>query len=308
VSRTAGATVFAVLLTRPTTPSELETLAGLLGPAGADRVLLCEDRCFDAPALDATHGRALLAVAERVSPLLVLFPAGGPGAELGPSLAARIAGAYTCAADVIISDYPGALPDSVGRVQLLRWRADRSAYRRLDPVEIERPVIVTLGAHSAPEVFGTNEVEVELVTCPPPATEAVVELESAPDDAADVPLARGLVVVAAGQGELAAALRAAAPEGVAVVDAGEVSPAALAMSSPEWLLAVGAIPAGVRPSPRTRIGLVISKDSSLPDQAAMADVIWQPAGAATGRDDLQDQLVAALSQTLTPPGEEQVGR
>src|SRR6185437_4979763 len=88
---------------------------------------------------------ALLAAVERISPLLVLFPAGGAGLALGPSLAARLGAAFAGAADVEVASGE-ALPEGVGRVFLRRWRGERATYRRLDPVEIERPVVAILPA------------------------------------------------------------------------------------------------------------------------------------------------------------------
>ena len=96
-----------------------------LGRAGADKVLLCEGPGLTAPALDATHGPALQAAVERIAPLLVLFPAGGAGMALGPSLAARIGAAYAGAADLEATDVAGPLADGVGRVVLRRWRGAR---------------------------------------------------------------------------------------------------------------------------------------------------------------------------------------
>ncbi len=76
----AGATVYAIVLTERDLSAE--TIARL-GRAGADKVLLCEGPALGAPPLDATHGPALQAAVERVSPLLVLFPAGGAGVCAG---------------------------------------------------------------------------------------------------------------------------------------------------------------------------------------------------------------------------------
>ena len=67
-----------------------DQVAARLGRAGADKVLACEGPGLGAPPLDLTHGPALYAAIERIPPLLVLFPAGGAGAQLGPGLAARL--------------------------------------------------------------------------------------------------------------------------------------------------------------------------------------------------------------------------
>src|SRR5450432_3748745 len=191
VAHDAGVTVFAVVLADPRSEDETHRLAGRLGVAGADKVLLCERPGFDAPPLDATHGAALQLLAERVPPLVVLFPAGGGGLQLGAPLAARLGAAFAAAADLEVSDSPVPLPDSVGRLCLRRWRRDLSAYRRLDPVELERPVIAVLGAHGAPRQDGTPDVEVQVIDAPAPSEPArVVVLESVADEDAAVSLAR----------------------------------------------------------------------------------------------------------------------
>ena len=97
----AGATVFALAFSDRPLP---DALTARLGRAGADKVLVCEGAGLSAPPLDATHGAALAAAIDRVPPLLVLFPAGGAGAELGPALAARIGAAYAGEADLELSD------------------------------------------------------------------------------------------------------------------------------------------------------------------------------------------------------------
>ena len=290
VAHDAGVTVFAVLLCDPKPEEEIERVAARLGVAGADRILLCERPGLDAPALDATHGALLHLVAERVPPLLVLFPAAGAGLQLGPPLAVRLGAAFAAAADLEVSDNPLPLPDSVGRLCLRRWRRDLSAYRRLDPVELERPVVAVLGAHGPARDTGTPRVEVEVIEAPPPGPERIVELESVPDEHAAVALARVLVVVgpAAGAG-VAAKLAAAAPPDVAVVDLARVPPAALAVSTPRVLLTVEA-PANVAaPSPRTRVGLVLASSA---DAAAhgRGDVVWR----ADRRAAAWDELAAAL--------------
>ena len=281
VARGAGVTVFAVVLADPRPEEETHVIAARLGVAGADKVLLCERPGFDAPALDATHGPALQLLAERVPPLVVLFPAGGAGLQLGAPLAARLGAAFASAADLEVSESPLPLPDSVGRLCLRRWRRDLSAYRRLDPVELERPIVAVLGAHGAPRQDGTPDVEVQVIDGPaPPEPARIVELESVADEDAAVALARVLVVVDPSVGaEGLATLAARAPAGVAVVDLGRVSPAALAVSTPRVLLQVTVDAAGAvniaAPSPRTRRGLVLTGAGA---DAASADVIWRGAG------------------------------
>jgi hypothetical protein len=310
VAHDAGVTVFAVVLTEPRPPDEVEKIAGRLGLAGADRVLFCEAPGLNQPALDATHGIALLTATERVPPLLVLFPAGGAGLQLGPPLAVRLGGAFAVAADIEVADSPIPLADSVGRVQLRRWRRDRSAYRRLDPVEMERPVIAILGAHGPARDVGTEHVEVDVIECPAQTPSRVVELESTPDEDAALPLARALVLLDPSLGpEAMARVTGAAPAGVTVVDLGRVSEAAVAASTPELLLCVGTADVPATPSPRTRVGVVLpggggaaaAPDAESPRPAA--DVVWRADAAAACEELAQalPRLVAALADNRERP-------
>jgi hypothetical protein len=294
-----GLTVFALVMSDPLPAARLDDLAATLGTAGADRVLLCEGAGLGDPALDATHGRALLTAAERIPPILVLFPAGGPGGELGPPLAARLGAAFGPASDLEVSEVVEPLPEGVGRLRLRRWRADRSGYRRLDPVEIERPVIAILGAHGEPTQAGTPDVEVDVIACPPAGAPGIVELASEPDELAALPLARGLVLLRrASESRLKTKLQAAVPTAVAVVDLDDVSSAALASSSPEFVLEIGHGELAVGISPRTRLGsvsLASDADPAVRRDHPTADVSWTP-----GHDRPGTDLLAALRPARPP--------
>jgi hypothetical protein len=259
--------------------------------------LVCEGPGLGAPPLDATHGPALHAAIERVPPLLVLFPAGGAGTQLGPALAVRMGAAFAATADLEVSVSPLPLQDSVGRLCLRRWRRDLTSYRRLDPVELERPVIATLGVYGPPRAEGTAAVEVQVIDCPPPPAARIVELESVPDEDAAVPLARALVVVGPTVApDITAKLVAAAPAGVAVVELARVSPAALAANTPAAVLGVEAPAHVASPSPRTRIGVVVGPAA---DAAAFgrSDVVWRAADARAW-----DELCATLPALVRDGG------
>ena len=310
IAHAAGLTVFALALDEPNASSRAESFASGLGRAGADRVLFCEAPGLGAPPLDVTHGRALFTAVERVPPIVVLFPTGGPGEELGPPLAMRLGAAYAPAVDVVLSEEAGPLADGVGRINLRRWRADRSGYRQLDPVEIERPVVAILGAHGAPREDGTPDVDIEVISCPASTDGAAVsELGSEPDELDAVAQARALVILAPDLApEIGARLRAGAPAGVAVVD-GAHAAHGLSAASPELVLAVGRadldLELGV--SPRAPIGLVRIDDGGGAAGAAAngatngaklnPDLVWNvnvaASGAASG--DPWAELIAAWS-------------
>jgi electron transfer flavoprotein alpha subunit len=295
VAHAAGATVYAIVMS----DRELgDGVVARLGRAGADKVLLCEGAALATTPLDATHGPALLAAVERISPLLVLFPAGGAGLALGPSLAARIGAAFAGAADVEVAE-GGALAEGVGRVFLRRWRGERAAYRRLDPVEIERPVVAILRAGVAEKPVGDAEIDVEVIACAPPKELAITELASEPDPDAAVSLARVLVVVDPAYGPQAVeAIAAEAPPGVAVVDSGRT--AALALSAPEIVVGVGDVDLSVMGTPRGRQG-AIWLGSAAPS-ARTVDVLLRLA-AAPGPE-LWREIGRALTAFAPPsPGE-----
>ena len=267
VARVAGATVYAIALAGRELPDQ--TIARL-GEAGADKVLLCEGAGLDAPPLEATHGTALLAAVERVSPLLVLFPAGGAGLSLGPSLAARLGAAFAGPGDLEVVETPGPLTDGVGRVFVRFWTG-RSGYRRLDPVEVERPVIAILPAGGAARPIGTADIDHDVITCATPAHPGIETLASEPDERAAIALARVLVVVDPALGALAT-LRDAAPAGVVVADARDDA-AAVAAATPELLILVGANPPPITTS-RARTAFV-GLGHARPPGARAADVVWQ---------------------------------
>jgi len=296
VAHAAGATVYAIVMS----DRDLDDgVVARLGRAGADKILLCEGTALATPPLDATHGPALLAAVERISPLLVLFPAGGAGLALGPSLAARLGAAFAGAADVEVASGE-ALPEGVGRVFLRRWRGERATYRRLDPVEIERPVVAILPAGVAEAPVGSAEIDVEVITCAAPKDLAVTELGNEPDPDAAVALARVLVVVDSAYGPQAVeAIAAQAPPGVAVVDAGQT--AALALSAPEIVIAVGNVDLSVMGTPRGRQGAILVDDAT--PSARAVDVLLRSKSAAPGPA-LWREIAGALAALARPlPGE-----
>ncbi|MFL5305711.1 MAG: hypothetical protein ACJ8F1_10870 [Polyangia bacterium] len=270
VARVAGATVYAIVLAERDLSAE--TIAQL-GRAGADKVLLCEGSSLGAPPLEATHGTALLAAVERVSPLLVLFPAGGAGVSLGPSLAARLGAAFAGPADLEVSEVEDALPDGIGRVFVRFWSAGRTAYRRLDPVDVERPIVAILPAGGAAAAIGSPSIDHDVITCTPPLAPGVDTLASDADDRAAIALARVLVVVdPAFGGGAVETLRAAAPAGVAVAD-GVADASSVAAATPEMMIVVGGSPPPIG-TPRARVALVAT-DAGAEESGRGVDVVWR---------------------------------
>ena len=177
-----------------------------------------------------------------------------------------------------------------------RWRRDRSAYRRLDPVEMERPVIAILASRGAPQSPGTESVEIEVLECPAPVPSRVVELESVPDEDAPLAMARALFVVAPGVGpEVLQKLSAAAPPGVAVADMGRASAASLSAATPEVVVCVGTTDLPISPSPSTRVGVVLVGAGAEGPSRGSTDVVWRAQGEGAWTD-----LAAALPALAQP--------
>jgi hypothetical protein len=268
-------------VTQPLATKELEILAAPIAAAGADKLLLCESDDFGPPPEDAVHGRALDAAAARVPPMLVLFPAGGAGAALGPSLAARLGGAFAPWCDLLTSDADVPAPDGSGRVQLVHFRPDGRSRRRLDPIEIERPIVATLGAGRPPPTTGVlRDLEVEVVSSAlPPGRSMAVEKSRTSNPHAAFELASVLVLIGDGNdgsGPLVSPEKLAglvAP-GTLVARAADVPAHVLAHCCPDVLLRIGASDVATARSPRTRVVLAAATaaDGAAPDDV---DVLWQ---------------------------------
>jgi hypothetical protein len=282
-------TVYAIVLTDRHLD---EKVAVRLGRAGADKVLACEGPGLGAPPLDVTHGAALYAAVERIPPLLVLFPAGGAGPQLGPGLASRLGGAFAASADLEVGEAATPLADGIGRIFVRRWRADRSSYRRLDPVELERPIVAILPAGGTFVERGAAEVEVEVISCAAPAKVGVTELSSEPDDYAAAAVASTLVVVDPALGAaVVAKLAAAAPAGVTVVDAVAAAPA-LAASVPRVLIAVGGSVPAIAGTPRSRVAAVVESQPRRAPRVPADVMLRVPADGSV--EALIDELAASL--------------
>ena len=278
IARGAGASVFAVAATAPLSTAELAALAHPLAIAGADKLLLCEGDLFAEPADDGIHGRALDAAVARVPPMLVLFPAGGSGAVLGPSLAARVSGPFAPWCDFVISDAGQAPWDGRSRVQVVRMRPDGRSHRRLDPASIERPIVATVRAGRSPAFQGQDRnLEVEVLAVPARAPSAVpTKLAEATNPFAPLQEAAVLVLLGDCDPTHAEALLAASDQlgpHSAVARAAEVPPGVLAGCCPEILVRVGHSSALTARAPRTRVVLAapLAPDEVPPDDV---DLVW----------------------------------
>jgi electron transfer flavoprotein alpha subunit len=275
VASELGATVYAVIATGPASEQAIEAHGRTLGQAGADRVLCCSDPALGGPLLDAAVGPFLAGLADRLRPLLTLFPAGTVGPALGPPLAMRMNGLYHARSSLeVVRD------GSNARLAVRRFRAADGAVRTIDVGGAHgRPTVATLPAGPAPPPRGAPALEVEMLPYVAATGPVIRELSSEADDAEAVELAPVLLAVS---GEVKpadlSALQAAAPVGTVVVREGD-RPAGLDVACPARLLVAGkAAAAGIvrrALAPGTRVAVAGGKTAE--KDLGRIDVVWRPA-------------------------------
>jgi len=278
IARGAGATVFAVVAAPPLSNRELAALSAPIAAAGADKLLLCEAPEFAEPPSDDNHGRALDAALARVSPMLIIFPAGGIGAVLAAPLAARLGGPYVPWADFMISDADPETLRNRSRVQVLRIRPDGRSRRRLDPAQIERPIVATVcsGLYAGPEATeARHALEVDVLPVPPRAHAELRIVEHTPNPLASVLEASVIILLADGEASLGfdELLETKLPAGMVAARASTISAAVLASCCPEIVIKVGESRGMTARSPRTRVILALREETNvLPPEDV--DILW----------------------------------
>lgn len=196
-------------------PADLEdTWVRALGQAGADKVVVATASQVPGPVLWQTHGRALHAACERVTPNLVLIAATSTGRDIAPRLATRL-GAWFLAEPSI--EYGGR-----GQVVLSRPVFGGSLVRRVSLEDVRGVTVVTLTPGSYEPARGHDEAEalcLDLAMDPDkePLGGSIEWVDSAADPGAFLDHARVIVVAGGGiasaetyalVGELARALGA----------------------------------------------------------------------------------------------------
>lgn len=295
-----GATVYALLALGAEEAEQAEPLGRSLGEAGADRVLCCADSALGGAALDASHGPLLAAVAERLRPVLVLFPAGGLCASLGAPLAARTGAAYQPNAALRIVAGSAAAAEGEGpmtageRLLAHRWRPGCDGLRTLDLQDCERPLVAGLAAGAANRPLGDPAAEVEMLSYPGRTSPAFEELSSEPDEHAALALAAVVIGVEAEAGpDATMALGSAAPDGAVVLADGGAPAAARLAACPGRLLLVGVAAAAALPvpvAPDAEVALVGGKPTEPPH--ACVTTFWRASG---------ERALAALGAALGGP-------
>jgi hypothetical protein len=259
--------------------------------------LLCEAPEFAEPPADDNHGRALDAAISRVAPMLIIFPAGGAGPVLAAPLAARLGGPYVPWADFMISDADAQTLRSRSRVQVLRLRPDGRSRRRLDPAQIERPIVATVcsGVYRPPQATDApRSLEVDVLPVPPRAGSQLRILEHEPNPLVAIQEASIIVLLEEPEAKLAfqELLNAKLPEGAVVARASTIPGAVMASCCPEVLIKVGESPLMTGRSPRTRVILALPAESDAESTETPhedVDIVWLLSSAGEIRD-----LVTAL--------------
>ncbi len=245
VAEVAGATVYGLVTVARLAHDRIDELAADVCAAGADRVLCCSDEAFVGPPLDMSHGALLVQLVERLRPLLVLLPAGGVGAVLGPPLAVRLRTAYMPSAGVEVrAEFrdPGAASQ---RVIVRRWRAAGNGIREIDVADAERPVVAVLAAGHAPDPRCQPYPEVEMIPYPEPRPADTRILSSEIDDSAHVELCSTLIWAESPVDDSTKdGLRRELPPHACLLVAGEPGATVLPSVTPSKLLLAAAVPEG----------------------------------------------------------------
>jgi hypothetical protein len=303
VATELGATVYGLLALGPVGEEAIAALGRAVGEAGADRILCCADAALEGALLDATVGPLLAVIAERLRPVVTLFPAGAIGPALGPPLSVRAGAVYHPRASLeLLRDQSGV------RLGLRRFRASDGAVRAISLGEHSRPVVATLPAGSDPGPLGLPASEVEMLAYVPPRlydspSPGLRELASEPDDDEALELASSFVVV--GQEVKAAeltALRAAVPPGTPVIGEGQ-RPPALELAAPARLLVVGkaATPPFVRRTIAPGTCVAVAGAKAAEKDLGRLDVVWRPA-AKVGFSSLAAALSRRRADEKARPG------
>jgi hypothetical protein len=220
-----GATVYGLLTVGPLSHFQIENLAAEVSAAGADRILCSSANELTGPPLDITHGPLLTHVVDHLRPVLVLFPAGGSGTELGPPLAVRIGAAYIPNASLEVSPNTNS-PEPSLRVVLTRWRAAHDGQRKIDIGDLERTVVATLPCGLVSTPLGVSYTEVEMIPCPEFKHSDIKIVNCVPDNAASLELFPTIVCLAPSlENAEKAAIRHSLPKQVGVCEAMDVNTA-----------------------------------------------------------------------------------
>ena len=236
VADAAGATVFALLTVGVLEQSEMDRLASQASAAGADRVLCASAEALLGPPLDPTHGGVLAQVAAHLRPLLVLFPAGGSAAQLGPSLAIRMGAAFMNSASIELRREDRTPDPPSWRVLLSRWRAERDGHRTIDVGDLERPVVAGLAAGPCPAATGAPYAEVEMIPFPELKFPSLAVTAESAEASAAVEVCRCLIWSGAASPQASLALQQTLPSDTCLVSEPETTLPSLVQAAPEEVL------------------------------------------------------------------------
>lgn len=208
-----------------------DTLARILGRAGADRVMLMSAPERESPAGWGLHGELLDAACSECEPLLVLLAASSAGRDIGPRLAARLGAVFVA--------QPRIEYGCRGEVVLARALTG-GLVQRLSLEQVSRPTVLTLTPRAGAAATGGDEAELMFLDPPLVPAHGVEYLHSAEDPGAALETARIIVLAGsgvAGEGEYALVSKLAAAMGAELATTRALAERGLA--PPERVIGVG---------------------------------------------------------------------
>jgi hypothetical protein len=281
---------------------ELAALTEDVATFGADRILVCADPTLGEPPLDATHGPLLSSLADRLRPVLVLFPAGSQGPELAPPLAVHLGASYHPRAALEVVGLEAGSTSTVVPHLLLHRRTRGSELRVIDlgTSHRARPVVATLGAGPVePPRRGGPNAELQVVSGAETKGARFEEIFSEPDMAARAELASVIVVT-----DRASAEESALPPSCALLSP-DAPVSTLEAVSPRLLIFVGPQDAAsdfageVDLLPTTDVAVTTKKRAKAATQARTpTTLLWS-----VGEEQAFGALMDAFRVRVRGPGE-----
>jgi hypothetical protein len=170
-----------------------DALAGPLGLAGADKVLLVADPLAAGSPIEPLWRDVLDAIVERLRPRLFLWPAGSVGLQLGPLLAVRLRANFFPRATFDLD--PGGI-EGEARLCIRRWTEKQDGYWAVGIGAAFAPAVVTLPAGHPTPGAGAGPAEVAVLRAGDDGPRGIEVLATAPAPQAAAELASTVVLLA----------------------------------------------------------------------------------------------------------------
>lgn len=292
MARALGATVYALVVGDSVGPLA-DTLAGPLGRAGADKVLLVADARAAACPIEPLWRDLLDAIVERLRPRLFLWPAGSIGLQLGPLLAVRL-GAHFFPRSSFDLDAGGI--EGEARLVIRRWNETHDGHWTVGSGAAFAPAVVTLAAGHAAVLLGAGAAEVAVLRAGDDGPRGIEVLATSPAPQAAAELASTVLLLADKEADGTPMLPHVRPD---VMVVGEARAAELLQEASPHLVVLLSARGGnaalrdLRLAPHAHV-VVLAGGRRGPPRSPLVDHIWKidrPAAIA--------RLAAALSKALS---------